>query len=179
MGYHHHEQGASSGVVVAVAVAIVLLVLGGLLLVAVGGLFFLGTAKVSSHAVATPVPMVDQGASVTAERPRAVAYAPVAPAKVASALAPERILVVTLDQNGNARIDGEEIDLDELKLRLAKWKDETSNTFVVQLSADHECRVQHLIPVVDACEEVGDIDFRITSHGEANLAEEAVGAGRS
>jgi hypothetical protein len=38
----------------------------------------------------------------------------------------------------------------------------------VQINADPECPVKHIIPVLDTCKEVGDIDFRIASSSDSD-----------
>ena len=75
---------------------------------------------------------------------------------------------VSIDREGIASVDGEKIGLDELKGRLAKLKAETSNTFSVHINADPECRVKLIIPVLDVCEEVGDIAFRVASSNDSD-----------
>ena len=71
--------------------------------------------------------------------------------------------MLEIDREGNTSVDGENIDLHELKAKLVKLKDETSNAFSVHINAEPECPVKHVVAVVAVCDEVGDIDYRIKS----------------
>jgi biopolymer transport protein ExbD len=75
---------------------------------------------------------------------------------------------LNLDREGNASIDGKEIGLDELRAQLAKLKDETSNSFSVQINVDSECLFKHVVSVMDVCKEVGGIDYRVASSSDSD-----------
>jgi len=44
-----------------------------------------------------------------------------------------------------------------------KLKEDTSNAFSVQINADSECPVRHIVPVLAVSKEVGDIDSKLVS----------------
>jgi len=183
---HDHQQSSSSGAVIAIVVAVLLVGIVGLLAVAGAGLLLVRGSKMQ-QAVAIESQMVAEVHRAKSEEQRAVAEVHLAEAEIQQAVSqlqraatqiqqssvgaipdPRLNFVVTLDREGNASVDGEGIGLDELRSRLAKLKDETSNAFSVQINADPECPVKLLIPVLDVCEEVGDIDFSIASSSSSD-----------
>lgn len=170
---HDHQQSSSSGAVIAIVVAVPLVAIIGIVAVA-GAWLLVRTSSVQSQAVTSEQLTVELHGAETETR-RAVAHVRIKDGMVqiqqsSDAATPETRLnfAVTLDREGNASVDGEEIDLDELRAQLAKLKDETSNAFSVQINADPECPVKLLIPVLDVCEEVGDIDFSIASSSSSD-----------
>jgi biopolymer transport protein ExbD len=184
MGHDHYQQSSSSGATVAVVIAVMLFVVLAMFAAAGVGLFWVRSSAMQAHAVASEQRAIVAVHHAEAEAQQAIVAVHQAEAEAQRAVAQVRIrdgvvqvqhsrvvttpatklnLDVTLDRDGNARIDGEKIGLDDLRKKLVKLKDETSNTFVVHVNADSECQVKHLIPVLGVCEEVGDIDFRVTS----------------
>ena len=160
-------------------VAVLLVALLGILVVAGVGLFFVRESKMQ-QAVAIESQMVAEVHRAKAEEQRTVGEVRRAEAEIQQAVTqlqraatqirqssvgaipdPRLIFEVSIDREGNASIDGEGIGLDELRAQLAKLKDETSNSFSVHINADSECPVKHIIPVLDVCKELGDIDFSI------------------
>jgi len=165
---HEHQQSSSSGTVVAIVVGVLLVGFVGLLAVAGASLLWLGTSRTESRIVA-----VAEANRAVAEELRAKGEAMHAASQLqrathqiqrsSIAATPDSKLniKVTIDREGIASIDGGGIDLDELRARLGKLKDETGNAISVLIDADPECPVKLLIPVLDVCTEVGDIDFSI------------------
>ena len=185
---HDHQQSSSSGVVIVIVAAVLLVAILGIIAVAGAGLLLVRGAKME-QAVAIESRMADKVQRAKAEEQRAIVELHGAETVAKRAVAQVRIkdgmvqvqqssvgaipdprlnFDVTLDREGNASVDGEEIDLDELRARLAKLKDETSNVFSVRINADSDCPVKLLIPVLDVCEEAGGIDFRVASSGGAD-----------
>ena len=166
---HDHQQSSSSGTLVAVIGVGLALAILGIVVVAAVGLFWVRAARMESRAAV----IAEQRAVQQLRRARVVALQADAQAKHDQAIVqleqartaatpdPRLNFEVKLDRQGNASVDGEEIDLDELRARLAKLKDETSNAFSVQINADPECPVTHVISVMDVCKEVGDVDFNV------------------
>ena len=171
---HDHQQSSSSGTLVAIVVAVLLVAILGILVVAGAGFFMVRTSSMQSRAVAIESRMVAEVQRAKADEQRAVAHVRITDGVVqiqqsSIAATPGKRLnfEVTIDREGNASIDGKEHGLDELKAQLTKLKAETSNTFSVQINADPECPVKHIIPVLDVCKEVGDIDFSVASSKDA------------
>jgi len=166
---HSHQQPKSSGILVAIiGVGLVLAILG-IVVVAAIGLFWVRTARVESlTAVVAEQRAIAELHKAEAEAQQAVAQAhhEEATAQLEQsrfAITPDSILncEVHIDQEGNASIDGEKIGLDVLKTRLAELKNKTNNPLSVRINADPECPAKFLIPVLDVCEDVGDIDFAV------------------
>jgi len=185
---HDHQQSSSSGAVIAIVVAVLLVGIVGLLAVAGAGLLLVRGSKMQ-QAVAIESQMVAEVHRSKAEEQRAVAEVHRAEAEiqqavsqlqraatqirqssVAATLEASLNFEVSIDREGSVSIDGKEIGVDELKAWLAKLKAETSNTFSVHFNADPECPVKHIIPVLDVCEEVGDIDFRVATSSDSDLS---------
>ena len=164
MGYDERQQSSSSGVLIAVVVAVLLIAVLGIL--AGVGFFFVRTSRVEA--------MVTHERAV-AELHRAGVEAQREVEEVRVEATPESRLnfAVKLDREGNASVDGENIDLDELKEQLVKLKEDTSNAFSVQINADSECPVKHIVPVLDVCNEVGGVDFRIVSSRASESSDES------
>jgi hypothetical protein len=38
----------------------------------------------------------------------------------------------------------------------------------VRINADPECPIKHVIPVLDACKEVGDVDFSVATSSDSD-----------
>lgn len=172
---HDHQETNSSGAVAAIVVAVLLVAILGIVAVAGAGIFWVKTARMESRtAVIAQHRAVEQlrRAGVEAQQAAAQAQheeaiAQLEQSRVAATPSPRLNFEVTLDREGNASVDGEEIDLDGLRARLAKLKDETSNTISVRINADPECPAKRLIPVLDLCENVGDIDIRVEAASDA------------
>jgi len=160
MGYDQHQQSNSTGTVIAVVVAVLLLAVLGIIAVAGAALFFVRTDRqeVAIAAVevehAITVPDVQQGISISPTQ-----------TEMAS-------MEVRLDSRGAANINGEEVDIDGLKARLTKLKKETNARLSLQINADADCPVKHVVAILDICEEVGDIGYRIVSSAVSDVAAE-------
>ena len=175
MGYDQHQQSSSSGAVVAIVVVVMLVAILGILAVAGAGFFMVRTSSMQSRAVPIESRMAAEVQRAKAEEQRAVAHVrikdgmvQVQRSSVRTTPAPRLNFEVTLDREGNASIDGKGIGLDELRAQLAKLKDETGNSFSVHINVDSECLFKHVVSVMDVCEEVGDIDFRVASSSGAD-----------
>jgi biopolymer transport protein ExbD len=90
-------------------------------------------------------------------------------ARFADSSDPRLNFELNLDREGNTSVDGERIGLDELREEIAKLKDETSNAFSVRINADPECPAKHVVSVLDVCEEVGDVDYRVVSSKDSDV----------
>jgi biopolymer transport protein ExbD len=170
MGYDQHRQSGSWGILSCIgAVAVLFIVgLGIVALIGVGVAIWQGFGGVPQVAV------VKQQAAVELHELEEIESDGMVPlqrqvASFADSSDPRLNLELNLDREGNASVDGEEIGLDKLRARLVKLKGETSNAFVVHIIADPECPAKHIIPVLDVCEEVGDIDYRVASRSGTDL----------
>ena len=161
MGYDQHHQSSSSGALVGVVVAVLLFAVLGILVVVGAGLFFVQTSRVEAMVARDRAVAELRRVGVEAHNADAEAQREVEEARVEATPDPRLNFVVKLDREGNASVDGENIDLDELKAQLAKLKEETGNAFSVQINAGAECPVKHVVSVLDVCKEVGDIDYRV------------------
>lgn len=163
MGYDERQQSNSSGTLVAViGVGLVLAILG-IVVVAGVGLFWVRTSTVEQRAIA-------ELHRAGAEAQRAEVAARLDQSRVVATPDPRLHFVLEIDREGNTTIDGENIDLHELKAKLVKLKDETSNAFSIHINADSDCPIKHVISVLDVCEEVGDIDYRIVASTESDVS---------
>lgn len=174
MGYDQHQRSSSTGAVIAVVVVVLLLAVLGLVAVVGAGLFFVRTERIAVEKARRAEVMARQQAAIAAvEAKRSVAIAETQQESSASVTQTESAnLVVRLDRRGAAIIDEQEVDLDVLRARLTKWKQETNARLSLQINADSECPVKHVVAVLDICEEVGDIDCRIASSPVTNVAAE-------
>jgi biopolymer transport protein ExbD len=168
MGYDEREQSNSSGALVAViGVGLVLAILA-IIAVAAVGLFWVRASTQQSQAVAGERVVAElhragieaQNASADAELEQAQIDAP----------GSRLDLVLEIDREGNASVDGESIGLDELKKRLAEFRDKSHNTFLLRIETDPDCPARHIIAVLDMCDEVGDIDYQIASSKELDVS---------
>jgi biopolymer transport protein ExbD len=156
MGYDERHQSSSSGVLVAVVVVVLIVILLGILAVLGAGYFFVQTSRVEAM-------VARERTVVEAHNAEAESLTAVDEARVQATPEQRLNFELNLDREGNTSVNGEKISLDELRTKLAKLKDETSNAFSVRINADPECPAKHIIPALDVCEDVGDIDFRIVS----------------
>jgi hypothetical protein len=158
-GYDQHERSSSAG-----ALAAVLAIVGKfacLAILAMGGAayFWMGARMEREHAI-----VVEQRAVAEAHRAEARALRAVAEVNALKATADPRLTFeITMDRDGGVLVDGDQIDLAELRKRLATAKDETSNAFTVRIAADTDCPLKLIVPVMAVCDELGDIDYRITA----------------
>lgn len=180
MGYDQPEKSGSSGAVVAVLVAVLLVVLlGGLFVVGVGAFFWLGTANVQRQAVD-----VEMEARMETEPARAMAEEALVEALVeaevqrqqAKAMAQmrsaagdsptsgsQREFKLSISQDGMVSVDGEQIDLAELRARLEKLRDDSNTPVSVQIDVAPDCPREHLVSVLDACDDVvNEVTFRMS-----------------
>ena len=161
MGYGQRSD--SSGAMVALVVAALLVVILGILAVGGASLFWVRASSLQAQAVATQQQVVTGQQVVTSQR-RGEAKVRLQQQYTAAATPDPRLdFAVRIDREGNTHVDGEKIGLAELRTQLARLKEETSNAFSVQINADSECPVKHLIPLLSVCDQIGDLDFRIVS----------------
>jgi biopolymer transport protein ExbD len=166
---HDHQQSSSSGALVALVGVVLIVAILGVLVVAGAGLFFVQASRVQvqramvarERAVAETHRAEAEAIQAVVQEQRAEATPQIQESSVGAIPDPRLNFEVNLDREGNASVDGEKISLDNLRARLAKLKGETGNSFYVLINADSECPAKHIIPVLDVCEEVGDIDFSI------------------
>ena len=164
MGYDERQQPNSTGTLVAVVGVGLVLAILGIVVVAAAGLFWVRARTGQAQAVAT-----EQLAVAELRRAGVMARVQLEEATVPAAPDPRLNFVLELDREGNTSVDGERIGRDELRAQLSKLKDETSNVFSVHVDADPECPIKHVIPVLDVCDEVGDIDVRIVSSKNSDV----------
>lgn len=166
MGYEHHDRSNST---VMVVVAILALAVIGLLVVGGAGAFWLRTARMEVAARETAVAARQRDRALAAEQAameaamRASSRHQTAPPNNPGT---QLSLIVTVDRNGKCAVDREEIDLDELRLRLTRLKDKTRNAFHVRFETDGECPAKYIARLLDLCDAVGDVDVRVVSHPE-------------
>ena len=86
-------------------------------------------------------------------------------ANVAATPDPRLNFEVEIDGEGNTSVDGEKTDLDELRAKLVKLKDETSIEFSVHIYANSECPVKDVVAVFAVYDNVGDVDYRLSALG--------------
>ena len=157
MGYDEHQHSNSSAAATAVLVAAMIVAVLGILAIAGVALFWVQAVRSDEQqAIAT------ETRAVVEERTVELRSA-LEEARAEATVDPRLNLEVKLDREGLTSNDGERISLDELRAKLVKLKTETSNAFSVQISTHSECPARHLIAVAAVCDEVGDIDYRITS----------------
>jgi len=168
MGYDQHERSSSAG-----ALAAVLAIVGifaFLAILAVGGAvyFWLGARVETQRAL-----VARERAVAEAHRAESRARMALAEAQAAHETAdPKLNFNITVGQDGGVVVDGNQIDLDDLRKRLATAKDETSNAFTVQITADPECPLRFVVPVIEVCDDLGDIDYRITADSTSDKREQ-------
>ena len=168
MGYDQHEKSSSSGAVVGILIAVLLIVvLGGLFLAGIGAFFFVASTRMETRQLV----VAEQQASVQLEKFQAMTEMQQAEATaqgqhesgMAATLTLRLDYRVSMDRDGSMSVDGKPVGLDELKARLTRLKDETSNAFSVRFTVDSECPVKHLTPVLAVCDDIGDIDYQVTT----------------
>jgi hypothetical protein len=161
MGHDERHQSSSSGVLAAVIAVVLIVVLLGVLAVLGAGYFLVRSSRVEEMVARERTIAELKRVGEEAHRAAAEAQRQVDEARGEVTPAPRLNFVVTVDREGHVTRDGDEISLDGLRVQLAKSQDETHNAFTVYIHADPECPVKHVIPVLDACEKVGDIDYRV------------------
>ena len=169
MGYDQHRQSVSSRTLVAIAVGVLLPVVG----LGIVALIGVGVGMWEHFGGVPQVAVVEQQAVVESHELEEIESDGMVllqrqDASFADSSDPRLNFELNLDREGNASIDGKEIGLDELRAQLAKLKDETGNSFSVHINVDSECLFKHVVSVMDVCEEVGDIDFRVASSSGAD-----------
>ena len=155
MGHDQHQQSSSSGVLVAVVVVFLLIAMLGLLAIVGVGLFWVRASTGQSQVIlAGPQAPVQVRLAETLTDQRTIHIKPERDPRLSYEL--------SIDRDGNATVGGERIGLDELRAQLAKRQEETANVFSVRVNVDPECPARHIVPVLDVCEEIGDIDYRVS-----------------
>jgi biopolymer transport protein ExbD len=162
MGYDDPQQPSSSGALIALVGVVLIVAILGVLVVAGAGLFFVQTSRVQVQRAM----VAKERAVAETHRAEAEALMAVEEAQADAMSDPRLNFEVTIDREGSVSIDGKAIGLDELRTQLAKLKIETSGAFSVRINADPECPVKHIIPVLDVCEAVGEIDYRIVASSD-------------
>lgn len=163
MGYDQAQKSSSSGALIGVVVVVLIVALVGILGVLGAGFFFVRTARVEA--------MVSQDRAVAAShRAEVMARRAAEEARAEAVPEPKMKFEVKVDREGNASVEGEKLGLDDLKAKLETLKEETSNAFSVQISADSECPLKHVVSVMDLCKEVGDIDFNVAASGDSGVS---------
>ena len=71
--------------------------------------------------------------------------------------------VVTVTQTGEVALDGEDVSLEQLTLRLAAARTEYPNTSVV-IRGDASCAFQHVAATLAACKDANISELGITVH---------------
>ena len=144
MRYDNRDSGCG-GVAVALTVVVVL-ILGVGVLVLVGLFSFRKAAQVEHQAV------MARDAAMAAEKRARVAEEALAGERdnPDAETDPVSQVAITLDADGSISVDGENVDLEQLRRQLV---DANSTDFVVQV--DDECRFEHVSKVLFAFEEAG------------------------
>jgi biopolymer transport protein ExbD len=162
MAYDDRQQPNSSGtLVVVIGVGLVLAILA---IIAVAGVGLFWVRASTQQAIV----MEQRAIAARAEAQRDRDLSQLEQSLFATGPGPSLKFVLELDRDGIMSVGGEGIDLNGLKARLAKLKEEASNTSSVQINADPECPVKYIVPVLDVCEEIGDIDYRIVASANAD-----------
>jgi len=111
--------------------------------------------------------MEAERARAVAEQSRAEAMAAAERAeRLAKAEALEtasRELVVELDEQGTAVVDGEPVDLDGLKTLLRKATEDEQTSLTVHLRVAPTCVFKHVAATQSVCSELGIDDVRIST----------------
>ena len=176
MGYDQHRQSGSWGILSCIGAVAVLLVVGLGIVALIRGGVAIWQGGVPQVAV------VEQQAAAELHDLEDIESDRMVPlqredASFADSSDPRLSFEVKLDHEGNASVDGERIGLDELREEIAKLKDETSNAFSVRINADPECPAKHVVSVLDVCEEVGDVDYRVVSSKGSDVPADESNAG--
>ena len=143
MGYEERQQSNSSGALVAViGVGLVLAILA-IIAVAGVGLFWVRASTQQSQAVVGER-MVAELHRAGAEAHLADAMAQLEQSRVATTPDPRLNFVLGIDREGNLSVDGDVIGLNELKKRLAEFKDKSHNAFILRIDTDPDCPARHI-----------------------------------
>ena len=168
MGFDQREQAGSSGAAVAIVVAVLIVAVLGIVVVGGAALFWVRTARLESMIAQERAVAELRRVGEEAHRADTEAQRNVEEARVETTPYPRLNFEVKLDREGNARLAGEKIRLDDLKAKLAKLKEETNNALSVQISADSECPAKHVVSVADICKQIGVVDLNIASSGDSS-----------
>jgi biopolymer transport protein ExbD len=198
MGYGPQQKESSSGTTAAVIVAILLVVfLITTFVVGVGAFLLLaGKRSTTRTVVITQQQAMAEVEKARAEAMRAQAMRAQAMAKADAVevqqlrkqitssfpmtLKPADITVVVdrtsypveVARDGTITVEGESMGLNAFKSHLKELKRKSSNAFTLVLEVEADCPVKHLTPLLDMCEEVGDIDYRVHSTDESGVSDE-------
>ncbi len=161
MGYEERQQPNSSGALVAIiGIGLVLAILA---IVAIAGVSLFWMRASTQQAIVMDQCAIADAHRAEAEAQRARAMAQLDQTSGAAIPGSRLSFMLGIDRVGNLNVAGDVIDLDELKQRLAEFKDNSHNTFLLHIDADPECPTKHIIAALGVCNEVGDIDYQITS----------------
>ncbi len=73
-----------------------------------------------------------------------------------------RDVLIRLDADGNIEFEGQTISQDALRLALRKMNDEAAREKTVIIHVDPRCLFKHVSAVIQACEQAGIKDVRVT-----------------
>ena len=155
MAYEDRQSG--SGVAVAVVLVLVVL-LGGFLALAVGTWFFERVSAVERQVV------IEQNRAITeAEKARLMQIeteldrdqllAEADPEETQPV--PVQQMTIEVDKEGNAFLDGNSLQTEELQSRLRALMDESSGQLSIVVQVDDQCRFEHVARILSLCEEAG------------------------
>lgn len=160
MGYDQREQTSSSGAAAAIVAAVLIIAVLGFVVVGGAALFWVRAARMESEVAV----VARQRAAEEVIRAKSTDLrSALREARAQATPDPRLNFEVAIDREGNATVGGDDIGLDELREKLVELQEETSNVFSVHINADSECPIRHVVSVLDVCEGVGDIDYRVKS----------------
>lgn len=175
MRYDERQQPSSSGALVAViGVGLVLAILA---IIAAAGVGLFWVRSKTQQAIVMEQRALAEAHRAEADAQRTVALSRLEESRRAAIPGSRLNFLVGIDREGNMNVAGKVIGLDELKKRLAEFKDKSHNTFLLRIDADQECPAKHIIAVIKVCDKVGDIDYRIMSSKDADMPADGINAG--
>ncbi len=166
MAYEDRQSGAGGAAVVVLALVVLL---GGILVLAVGAWFFLRVSTVQRQVV------IEQDRAIAAQKnaERLQFEAELERDQVLAESDPDesnsatvRQLTIAMDKDGNASVDGNSMQLDELQSQLRTMSDESSGQLSVVVQVEDQCRFEHVARILSLCEEAGIEKPKLESSGE-------------
>ena len=164
----YEDRRSDSGCATVVVLAVVVL-LGGFVALGVGTWIFLRVSTVERQVVmernnAMAAQEEAERFRIEAELQRDKLLAESDPVEPNSATV--RQLTIAIDKDGNASVDGNSMQLDELQSQLRTMSDESSDQLSVVIQVDDQCRFEHVARILSLCEEVGIKSPRLTTSDE-------------
>ncbi len=165
MAYDRDRKPDMGGAAAVILVALIL----GILVLAVGGFFFLAYSRSQSQMVMArnqAVAAQEKAAwvRVQAEQEREQLLAEADPDEPDSATV--RQVTIAIDKDGNASVDGNSMQLDELQSQLRTISDESSDQLSAVIQVDDKCRFEHVARILSLCEEAGIARPKLESSDE-------------